>query len=334
MKKDRALVVDDDPSWREILKELLEDCGFQVDEAENLEIAQSLLREFSHRLAVVDLSLDESDHRNQDGLRILDLIEARDPNCQTILLTGYATVELAVSVLTERKAITCLRKESFSRTEFLGLLQKTVQVPPKTQNSGPRLAHRKHGWALVVDDDAGWRELLGELLEEGGLGSANCASFAEARSRLEKETFSLAVVDLQLASSINPNNRDGLDLLSLTRQAKIPSIVVSGTSPTQLIDETFRKESIAAFFEKQNFSRQSFVQTVEECLTPSVLDNLTDREREVLDLLAEGLTNQGIGEKLFISANTVKRHLKSVFEKLGVGNRAAAAALVTRVSLE
>ena len=57
-----------------------------------------------------------------------------------------------------------------------------------------------------------------------------------------------------------------------------------------------------------------------------------EREREVLDLLAAGLTNIQIGEKLFISANTVKRHLKAVFEKLGVNNRAAAAALVTRES--
>ncbi|HIB68837.1 MAG TPA: LuxR family transcriptional regulator [Phycisphaerales bacterium] len=65
-------------------------------------------------------------------------------------------------------------------------------------------------------------------------------------------------------------------------------------------------------------------------MTPNALDVLTEREREVLDLLAEGLTNSQIADKLFISANTVKRHLKSVFEKLDVNNRAAAAALVVR----
>ena len=87
-----------------------------------------------------------------------------------------------------------------------------------------------------------------------------------------------------------------------------------------------------AFFEKQDFSRKTFCRTVESYLTPSALDVLTEREREVLDLLAEGLTNSQIAEKLFISANTVKRHLKSVFEKLEVSNRAAAAALVVRQS--
>ena len=48
---------------------------------------------------------------------------------------------------------------------------------------------------------------------------------------------------------------------------------------------------------------------------------LTDREREVLDLLATGLTNKEIAEKLVITTNTVKRHLKAVFEKSGVHSR-------------
>ena len=56
------------------------------------------------------------------------------------------------------------------------------------------------------------------------------------------------------------------------------------------------------------------------------MDVLTQRERETLELLAEGLTNQKIADALFISPNTVKRHLKAVFEKLGVKNRAEAAA--------
>lgn len=48
---------------------------------------------------------------------------------------------------------------------------------------------------------------------------------------------------------------------------------------------------------------------------------LTEREIEVAQLAAEGLSNKGIGEKLFISQNTVKTQLKSVFEKLGVNSR-------------
>jgi DNA-binding NarL/FixJ family response regulator len=53
---------------------------------------------------------------------------------------------------------------------------------------------------------------------------------------------------------------------------------------------------------------------------------LTKREREVLVLVAQGLSNKEIAQSLVITNNTVKRHLKSIFEKLGVHTRAAAAA--------
>jgi DNA-binding NarL/FixJ family response regulator len=49
----------------------------------------------------------------------------------------------------------------------------------------------------------------------------------------------------------------------------------------------------------------------------------------VLDLLAQGLTNKEIAERLVITTNTVKRHLKAVFEKLDVHTRFAATAKVT-----
>jgi DNA-binding CsgD family transcriptional regulator len=51
---------------------------------------------------------------------------------------------------------------------------------------------------------------------------------------------------------------------------------------------------------------------------------LTKRELEVLQLVAEGLTNREIARRLFISPATVRTHLEHVFEKLGVGTRTAA----------
>ena len=53
---------------------------------------------------------------------------------------------------------------------------------------------------------------------------------------------------------------------------------------------------------------------------------LTPREREVLDLVAEGLTNAQVAMVLWISPGTVRRHLENVFAKLGVHTRTAAAA--------
>ncbi|MDD5017690.1 MAG: helix-turn-helix transcriptional regulator [Eubacteriales bacterium] len=48
---------------------------------------------------------------------------------------------------------------------------------------------------------------------------------------------------------------------------------------------------------------------------------LSDREIEVTELLARGMTNQIIGERLYISINTVKSHIKSIYKKLGISNR-------------
>jgi DNA-binding CsgD family transcriptional regulator len=58
--------------------------------------------------------------------------------------------------------------------------------------------------------------------------------------------------------------------------------------------------------------------------------SLTPAERDVVRLVAEGRTNAEIGERLFISVNTVKKHLSHVYGKLDVDGRADLAAQVAR----
>jgi two-component system response regulator DevR len=52
---------------------------------------------------------------------------------------------------------------------------------------------------------------------------------------------------------------------------------------------------------------------------------LTEREREVLDLIAEGLTNRQIGQKMFLAEKTVKNYVSSLLAKLGMERRTQAA---------
>ena len=58
--------------------------------------------------------------------------------------------------------------------------------------------------------------------------------------------------------------------------------------------------------------------------------SLTHAERQVVGLVAQGLTNPEIGEQLFVSRRTVQAHLYHVFAKLGVSSRAELAAEATR----
>ena len=60
------------------------------------------------------------------------------------------------------------------------------------------------------------------------------------------------------------------------------------------------------------------------------IDRLSDREAEILELVAAGLTNAGIAERLWISPGTVKKHLENVYAKLGVANRTAAVTAASR----
>src|SRR5512138_3835228 len=95
----RALVVEDDPSWQQILGEILADMGLEVDLADSYTTASELLHKAPHRVAILDLSLGGPDHRNQDGLSVAEAVRRLDPACVVLFLTGFATVELAVQVM-------------------------------------------------------------------------------------------------------------------------------------------------------------------------------------------------------------------------------------------
>jgi DNA-binding CsgD family transcriptional regulator len=66
---------------------------------------------------------------------------------------------------------------------------------------------------------------------------------------------------------------------------------------------------------------------------PQAVASLSAREREVLAALADGLTNQELAERLFISERTANRHLSNIFTKLGVRNRTAAARIAIEAGL-
>jgi len=65
----------------------------------------------------------------------------------------------------------------------------------------------------------------------------------------------------------------------------------------------------------------------------SLVEPLTDRELDVLDLLAQRLSNKEIADKLFISTETIKSHLRNIFQKLEVSNRREAVEKAKKVGI-
>jgi DNA-binding NarL/FixJ family response regulator len=346
----RAIIVEDDPSWQQLLSESLDEVGLEVDLADNLEHAQSILRKYPHRIAVVDLSLSGKDAQNQDGLLILKIISQIDPGCVAMLVTGYATVEMAVSVLTEKLAFTCLRKETFQLNQYRNLIQQALSSPQSqlipeqgvshdSQTYTGKDAMRSMGLkkaALVVDDDAGWLNILTELLTDADYQVYGSKSFGEAIGLLRHTRFKLAIIDLSLSKPYsNFSPADGFDidtesnrLIELTDASHIPTIIVSGVANPDVIEQYYQKHDIYVYIQKQSFDRQGFLAIVNQLdlKKNGELSSLTDREYVVLELLAEGKTNKEIADVLVISTNTVKRHIKAIFGKLNIHTRSAAVA--------
>ncbi|MBN1873914.1 MAG: hypothetical protein JXA33_06775 [Anaerolineae bacterium] len=79
---------------------------------------------------------------------------------------------------------------------------------------------------------------------------------------------------------------------------------------------------LAAFDNVEKKEKQDFEKTG----SPDIVEPLSTRELEVLHLIAEGLSNRAIAERLFITLSTVKGHTSAIYGKLDVRNRTQAVA--------
>lgn len=133
---------------------------------------------------------------------------------------------------------------------------------------------------------------------------------------------------------------DGRGVLQALRgRADAPRIIVYTGSPNPDVPRQAMTLGAAGFCSKREPPEQLLdtIQAVAagrmvfpfidvSSLASDPLAGLTPRERELLAALAGGLTNQQMAGQLDISLNTVKFHLKNLYDKLGVGNRAQAVA--------
>lgn len=105
--------------------------------------------------------------------------------------------------------------------------------------------------------------------------------------------------------------------------AGLVSAVHTVASGTSMLDPRTTARVMARL---RGISQPPAVQT-----EPSELDRLTPRERQILDLIGEGLTNREIAERLFLAEKTVKNRISAILAKLGVGRRIQAAMLAGRI---
>ncbi len=106
------------------------------------------------------------------------------------------------------------------------------------------------------------------------------------------------------------------------------SAFVSKDSPSDDVIAAARHASVSP----RSFAAADLASAMQRRLAPSG-PQLSQRESEVLGLLAEGLGVSGIARKLFVSESTAKTHISKIYEKLGAANRAQAIMIAVRSGL-
>lgn len=190
---------------------------------------------------------------------------------------------------------------------------------------------------LVVDDHDvvhwGFRVLLADQPWVERCLAARTADEALALTKTFRPH--VALIDLFLADEY------GAELSRAVREASPDTRVLLISGAGRMAPAAARAAGASGFISKDSDSREVVraVRTVGFGLTtfPPKSDQpepmLSEREREVLDLIAAGSTNKEIAERLFLSPYTVKEHTSALYRKLGARNRAEAVQRAQRVGL-
>ncbi len=197
---------------------------------------------------------------------------------------------------------------------------------------------------LIVDDHPAMREGLRAILES----QPDMQLVGEAQDGNEAVSRALALKpDVIIMDMLLPN-KDGVEatreimrndpqarvlvLSSYLDDDKIFGVIKAGAKGYMIKEASSQelRQAVRAVYQGKSALDPAVQRKLVDLLaqadhkTPSIGDNLTGREREVLQLMARGLTNQQIASELSIEKGTVRYHVSNILEKLGFTNRTQA----------
>ncbi|QBR92669.1 response regulator [Nocardioides euryhalodurans] len=203
---------------------------------------------------------------------------------------------------------------------------------------------------FLLDDHEVVRRGLRQLLEDAGdievVGESGLA--VEAASRIPALRPDVAVLDARLPDgsgidvcrevrSVDPTI-SALILTSYDDDEALFAAILAGASGYVLkqigghdLVDTVRRVAAGQSLIDPTLTARVLDRVRNGDPMPSELADLTEREREILGLIAEGLTNRQIGEQLFLAEKTVKNYVSSILGKLGLERRTQAAVLASRL---
>lgn len=201
---------------------------------------------------------------------------------------------------------------------------------------------------VLVDDHQLIREGLRRAFDRAGdievVGEA--ASIAEALSALERLKPDVLVTDVRLPDgdgiALTTQVRSGnptMGIVVLTMYAgddQVFAALDAGASGFVGKDAPAEEVVAAARHAAANpraFTARDLAGAMQRRMSAPAGPKLSPREREVLDLLVDGLAIAQIARRLYISESTAKTHVANIYEKLGAGNRAQAVMAAVRLGL-
>jgi len=209
-----------------------------------------------------------------------------------------------------------------------------VTAPETAESSEDRSAPR----VVLADDDVLLREGLASLLYRSGFDVVGQAgNGVELLAQVRSARPELAIIDIRMPPGYAT---EGLQAARVIR-AELPGTAIIVLSAHVEVEETMELladgEGIGYLLKSRVKNAAEFIETVRRVaaggsvVDPSLvqelftarrrrdpLDILSPRERDVLALMAEGASNAGIASRMFVSENTVQKHVRSILTKLGL----------------
>jgi DNA-binding NarL/FixJ family response regulator len=187
---------------------------------------------------------------------------------------------------------------------------------------------------VIGEDSALFREGLASLLVEAGHDIVGRAADAETLIAVVKETRpDLAIIDVRMPPDLTDDGARAARLIRLADPG-MPIVLLSQHVETRHSVELVSTGGFGYLLKDRVLDVDEFLDSLNRvaaggsALDPEVVGRLigqpntpatlTPREREVLALMAEGLTNVGIARRLFLNERTVETHISSILTKLGL----------------
>jgi two-component system response regulator FixJ len=180
---------------------------------------------------------------------------------------------------------------------------------------------------FIVDDDVSVRDALALLLSLRGYPTAIFACAEDFLRALEPHWRGVVIADIRMPGM------SGLEMQEALAQhpSQLPVIVITAHGDVAAARQAFKYNAID-FLEKP-FDHDQLLQSIDRAMrdlprnaasigTRPVASTLSAREREVMQLVVDGLDNRTVGQRLGISPRTVEVHKSRVMTKLGARNLA------------